>query len=165
MLINLTYSLLSNRTEAIVHLQPRVINYYPHYRPFSINFTLYLTPCPLGFELISVDGQYKCDCDQTLHHCVASKFSIKCDINTQMIHVHKKSLWIGCLNQSLSHNESTCDVLVASSDCDYYCSHQSRGFSIFKLDDQCILGRTGVLNLALCLGYPQGVSCVPTEPC
>ena len=59
-------------------------------------------------------------------------------------------IWFGCYdseNHSLINNDSLCETPVVSRMCVYYCSltPDSSNVSVYKLDKQCIRGRTGVL--------------------
>ena len=150
--ILLNYTLYTNKTNAIVILRPSVED---NDRADSINVTIRILPCPIGFELeTDSEGLYTCKCSSTFQHTRYPWYSefVQCDISTQLIHVQKRStpVWIGCKasNSSLSlltKNQSKCDVLQVSQSCDYYCSLSARNVSIFKLDEQCIHGRTGIL--------------------
>jgi hypothetical protein len=140
--IPLNFSVLSNESIATIILKPSVESYIKH---FTVNFTVHLSPCPLGFDLVNSGGQYKCDCSSLFHHHFGV-FSqpIKCDITTQIIH-RKAPIWFGCYDGENSN--SYCETPVVSSMCVYYCStsNHSGTISISDLDEQCIRGRTGVL--------------------
>ncbi len=140
--IPLSFSVLSNESIATIILKPSVERYN---KPFTVNFTVNLSPCPLGFELVNSGGQYKCDCNSLFQsHLGVFSQTIECDITTQTIH-RKAPIWFGCYDGE--NNNSFCETPVSSHMCVYYCStaHLSENISISDLDKQCIQGRTGVL--------------------
>ena len=144
----LSFSVFSNESNVTIVLKPSVEGFHKH---FTVDFTVQLLPCPLGFELVKSGGQYKCDCS-TLFYYNSGIFprTTECDITTRTIYVHSDNapIWFGCYkgeNHSLMNNDSLCDAPVVAYSCDYYCLSHSRNVSISKLDEQCIQGRTGVL--------------------
>ena len=146
--IPLSFSVLSNESIATIILKPSVERYT---KPFTVNVTVHLLPCPLGFELINyTGGQYKCDCSSLFHHHLGVFLRpIECDITTQTIRKNAP-VWFGCYdgeNHSVMNNSSFCETPVVSGTCVYYCSttNSSGNISIYDLDKQCIRGRTGVL--------------------
>ena len=139
--------MLSSESTATIVLRPSVEYYNEH---FMVNFTVHLLLCPLGFELIEQGGQYKCNYSTLFHyHLGAFSCTIECDITTRTIS-KSAPIWFGCYdseNHSLINNDSLCETLVVSHMCVYYCSltPHSSNVSVYKLDKQCIRGRTGVL--------------------
>ena len=143
--VPLSFSVLSNESIATIILKPLVERYNKY---FTVNISVHLLPCPLGFELINTGGQYKCDCSSLFqHHLGSFSQTIECDITTQTIH-RSAPIWFGCYegeNHSLINNDTFCESPVKSHRCNYYCSSDSLNISISDLDKQCIRGRTGVL--------------------
>ena len=141
--VPLRFSVLSNESIAIIILKPSVERYNKH---FTVNISVHLLPCPLGFELINTGGQYKCDCSSLFQHHL--KQTIECDITTQTIH-RNAPIWFGChkseSNLLVIDNDSFCEKQLVSRMCVYYCSSDYPYISISDLDKQCIRGRTGVL--------------------
>jgi hypothetical protein len=143
--IPISFSVLSNESIATIILKPSVERYNKH---FTVNFTVDLSPCPLGFKLINSGGQYKYDCSSLFHYHLGDLLqTIKCDITTRMI-CRNAQMWFGCYegeNYSLINNDSLCETPVVSHMCFYYCSSDYPNISISDLDRQCTRGRTGVL--------------------
>ena len=144
--IPLSFSVLSNESIATIILEPSIEHYN---KPFRVNISVHLLPCPLGFELINTGGQYKCDCSSLFqHHLGVFKQTIECDITTQTIH-RNAPIWFGCHksenNSLIIDNDSFCEEQLVSRMCVYYCSSDYPNISISDLDKQCIQGRTGVL--------------------
>jgi hypothetical protein len=143
--IPLSFSVLSNESIATIIFKPSVERYNKH---FTVNFTVNLSPCPLGFELINSGGQYKCDCSSLFqYHLGVFSQTVKCDITTRTIR-RNAQMWFGCYegkNYSLINNNSLCETPVVSHMCFYYCSSDYPNISISDLDRQCTRGRTGVL--------------------
>ena len=143
--IPLRFSVFSNKSTATIVLKPSVEGFQKY---FTVDFTIHLLPCPLGFEL---GGQYKCDCSTLFHHHSGIfPRTTECDITTRTIHVDSDNapIWFGCYegeNRSQVNNDSFCDAPALSHSCNYYCLSHSRNVSISNLDDQCIRGRTGIL--------------------
>ena len=152
--IPLNYTLYTNETNAIVNLRPAVED---NYGVDNINVAVHILPCPLGFELaMDSNGLYTCKCSTAFHRHDTEYLKyynfLQCHINTQTIYVPKyTSVWMhmGC-QASNSHlnktkNQSICDVLLLSQYCNYYCNSSARNVSLFRPDEQCIHGRTGIL--------------------
>ena len=144
--VPLSFSVLSNKSTATIILKPSIEHNNKH---FTVNISVQLSPCPLGFELISTGGQYKCDCSILFqHHLGVLKQTIECDITTKTIH-RNAPVWFGCHksenNSLIIDNSSFCEEQLVSRMCVYYCSSDCPNISISDLDKQCIQGRTGVL--------------------
>ena len=141
--VPLSFSVLSNESIATIILKPSVERYNKH---FTVNISVHLLPCPLGFELINTGGQYKCDCSSLFQHHL--KQTIECDITTKTIH-RNAPIWFGChkseSNLLVIDNDSFCEKQLVSRMCVYYCSSDYPYISISDLDKQCIRGRMGVL--------------------
>ena len=145
--VTLTFSLLTNLSMAAIYLQPLskyIIN------TFGVKVDVQMSPCPLGFELILAEDNYKCDCNSIfqyhlkhLKHLNEFSFwgdSIICDINTVMLTVKSTHLWFGCLKFD---NESHCKAFGVSNNCEF-CLHGHRNFTKFN-NDLCPFGQTGIL--------------------
>ena len=149
--VDMTYTLLSNQSRATVVLQPSIKMYS---ESFNASFTVKFLPCPMGFQLLQEDGEYKCRCSTLFHKFLGhSAQSIECDINTKTISL--KDHWIGC---QVLKNQSACsqDSLIVSDYCGDYCIDNGRNVSILdgQIDsDQCIPGRTGILCGACKRGF------------
>ena len=143
--IPLSFSVLSNESTATIVLKPLVERYNRH---FTVNFTVQLLPCPLGFELVKRRGQYVCDCSRLFHHHLGDiSFTMECDITTQTIS-KSAPVWFGCYDSeshSVINNDSLCETPVVSHMCDNYSLSYTSNVSIYELDKQCLPGRTGVL--------------------
>ena len=170
--VNLTYSIvLFKKTLSKFTLELNtttgVMAVNSNLKPFPINYSVSLVPCPLGFELIvEPSGNYKCGCGPLFKwYKGRSKYSFKCNITTQVISVdmHKATMWLGRPEQS---NGSQCEQLMVSSDCDYYCSKKNYDFNLTSnvSDDNvmCLSGREGILCGACKSGYSQVLGSLKT---
>ena len=139
--VNLTFTLMTNRSSATVILQPSVNKYR---KSFYASFKVKLLPCPFGFQLLEVNGHYKCHCAKLFHDVLGHDADyISCDINTKTILLVNQ--WIGCYKPK---NQSKCkpNSLVVSEHCGEYLIRGNRSVSVDHLSrDQCIKGRTGFL--------------------
>ena len=144
--VTLTFSLLTNLSMATIFLQP-LSKYVMN--SFSVMVNIQMSPCPLGFELILAEENYKCDCNSIfqchLKHLYRFSFlgnSIICDINTVILTVKSTNLWFGCLKFD---NEAQCKSFGISNNCEF-CLRGLRNFTITKFNNGlCPFGQTGIL--------------------
>ena len=138
--VNVTYTIVSNRQKAVVHLQPLM----RYGKPFTASLTVNLLPCPLGFELFKINKGYICDCNKLFKASLGKRkaSSIQCDINSKTIHLDGQ--WIGCYPPN--DDPSACKSLAVAPNCQY-CTQNGLGVRVTSMnDDQCsISGRTGVM--------------------
>ena len=64
--VKLNYSILSSMTLLKLTLKLEVrtdaMAVNTNLKPFAINYSVFLLPCPLGFQLVEHRGEYRCDC-------------------------------------------------------------------------------------------------------
>ena len=153
---NLMYKVLSNRTKAmIVNFTVVTNDVNVYYNPVNASLVLSLLPCPLGFHMT----KKQCDCNPLLQTKDILN-PVKCDIDKQVIHIPPSSqLWLGCdIHGSDTVNQSQC-YLAVSTYCSHHCvshHHRINTSNLTSFDDQCLLGRTGIL----CGACKSGLSCV-----
>ena len=154
--VNLTYLILSSKTEhnITIHFNAISTDINAYYKPTTAILSLSLLPCPLGFHL----NNRRCDCNPLMQLNYEISASIRCEIDTQTIHIPEQSLlWLGY--GTLHEDNQSLYYLTANFHCFHYCSLQSRSILVSNkttFDDQCLLGRTGVL----CGACKPELSCV-----
>ena len=151
---NMTYKVLSAEKKATVTVNFTVVttDINAYYNPINASLVLSLLSCPLGFKLT----KKQCDCDPLLQSKDMLN-PVKCNIDTQVIHVQPNNqLWFGC-NRHNSVNQSQCYLAV-----NLYCSHYCTSYDYIinvsnqtSFDDQCLPGRTGILCGACKLGLSR----------
>ena len=166
--VNLTYSILCSKNETAsnftlqLSVKTGILTVNTNLKPFSINYSVSLLPCPLGFQLVlpnTEDHYYKCDCGYPFQQFSQQIYrDIECNITNQVISIRSSQtpVWVGCLKRS---NDSVCEQLAASSDCDInYCSNIDYNFSLTSNstdDGMCLTNREGVLCGACKRGYSR----------
>ena len=158
--VNLTFAIKSNRETAYINFKPIISEFSSIYGNIFPNLTVYLRPCPLGFQL-SNQPPYECVCNPILSEYLLTKSLVKCNINNQIISIQQRGMWFGCL-LSESHNQTAaCDSLVVAPNCDYYCrsatndSNKIINISVVNPDSQCSPGHTGIMCGACKSGYSR----------
>jgi predicted outer membrane repeat protein len=150
---NMTLLLQSKRKLVNIHFDtvPSLTGSKTYLRSQSVNVTVSLKPCPIGF-FKNVNNSCKCNpvlCEPHDHKCSTD---LVCDINKQEISIHYH-FWIGCLKNS---SLQSCEFVIGHV-CTY-CNPESTKYktvNVFHLDDQCLPGRTGVMCGACKSGLSQ----------
>ena len=145
--VTLTFTLLTNLSVATISLQP-LSKYVIKF--FSVDVSVQLFPCPLGFELLNAEG-YKCECNSIFRYHIKSFYElglgnpITCDINNVSLIVKSPNLWFGCLKFNNESTLSQCEEFGVSDDCEY-CLRGHSNFTVTKFNnDLCPFGQTGIL--------------------
>ena len=156
----LKFALNSNRSKAEISFKPVTSEIASHYRSTTLNLTVHLRICPLGFQLTATPP-YKCICSPALARYLLDSSQTVCNINNQTISVPERRMWFGCLDpQWLRNQSSTCNKFAVTPNCEYYCRDadviNSRvvAVSVVDIDSQCLPGHTGVM----CGGCKSGYS-------
>ena len=155
--INLTFTLHLNWSSAKINFRPVSSNKaIRRYMQSVLTVSINLLQCPFDFKLTDVHP-YECDCDPLFS--VFQDFSpVTCNISNQLLSVHQRRIWIGCLEQekySKSNMLPTCKATVVSYDCGYYCAKAFRTVKVSDIDSQCLPGRTGLLCGACKPGFSR----------
>ena len=136
---NMTLILQSNRKFVNIRFDTvPATAWKPHLPSPSINVTVSLKSCPIGFFM---NENQSCACHPVLceHHDHECLPDLVCDIDKHEIKKHSY-IWIGC---SKTTSPQSCEFAFGHG-CTY-CSHNSRAVNVSHLDDQCLPGRTGVM--------------------
>ena len=155
--VQLAVTLNSNRDSAQIEFKPVTPEIATKYKIETVNLTVQLLRCPLGFQL-SAEPPYNCICHPLLSILSREAYydsQIICDINSQSISFKQKELWFGCLDDDKQRNvsdSSHCNSLAATSlRCDFYCrnaesaNNTTVNISVADIDSQCLSGHTGIM--------------------
>lgn len=150
--IQLSITLNSNRNSALIDFKPVTAEIATKFETETVNLTVQLLRCPLGFQLSTV-SPYNCVCNPLLLKPSIYDPQITCDITSQTISFQQKELWFGCLDddkQQFHNASSTCTNTVFAS-CNLYCrnaentSNTTVTISVVDIDSQCLPGHTGIM--------------------
>ena len=158
--VNLTYVLKSNQSSAHIHFKPMTTEIASRYKRETLNLTVQLLPCPVGFQLTS-RHPYQCICNKILTDLLLPDSEATCNITSQSISVPQRRIWFGCYDAQNNNSSSSCKSLVATPNCDYYCLSKENAnqaiveVSLSDLDSQCLTGHTGIMCGACKEGYSR----------
>ena len=143
--VSLIYAILSSETGQNMTIKFNVVSVdiNAYYKPTTAILSLSLLPCPLGFHL----NNKRCNCNPLLKLNYEISVSIRCEIDTQTIHIPEKNwLWLGY--GTVYEDNQSLYYLTVNFHCFHYCSLESHSILVSNkttFDDQCLPGHTGVL--------------------
>jgi len=158
---NLSYTVYSSNQSQVIFLQVQRPEYSSgiYFHPIQRHIEVSLKKCPPGFKL-NHNPPYYCDCI----HLLAIN-NISCNINTQTIH-RRPPVWIGYSYNDTARNTG----VLFHHHCPFdFCLPHNVDINVTNLtikeDEQCDVGRTGVLcgackeGLSLALGTSKCIHC------